>query len=190
LEVYVKDVTCLEPDQDGNQPYEVEFDITGTNNKHVCVFWNDISIGYIYPYLTIPLDMDVDLKIALCDDVQCTQNCDECYKWIHLNKPNCSDPRFGGKKGKGGSPRKKEANTIDFGRLTVIPNPVISNEIIIMSDMKNTEFDIYDSSGKLIKHGNFSGSEYKMTLNLVSGLYFVRYKDMEGKPAFVKMIKL
>ena len=52
--------------------------------------------------------------------------------------------------------------------------------------MKN----IYDSSGKLIKHGNFAGSEYKMTLNLVSGLYFVRYKDMEGKPAFVKMIKL
>jgi len=119
LEVYVKDVTCLEP-QNGIQPYEVELDITGTNNKHVCVFWNDISIGYIYPYLTIPLDMDVDLKIALCDDVQCTQNCDECYKWIHLNKPNCNDPRFGGKKGKGGSPGKEEANTIDFGSLMSI----------------------------------------------------------------------
>jgi len=52
--------------------------------------------------------------------------------------------------------------------------------------MKN----IYDSSGKLIKRGNFAGSEYKMTPDLVPGLYFVRYKDMEGKPAFVKIIKL
>ena len=190
LEVYVKDVTCLEPDPYGNQAYEVELDISGESNKHVCVFWNGISVGYIYPYLTIPFNTDVDLKVALCDDAQCTQNCDNCYKWIHLNKPDCRDSRFGGKKGKRGSKNENTESVVDLDDIKVIPNPVISNEIIIRSSLDVTDFEIYNSSGKIIHKNKFKGDDYRMILDVVPGLYFIRYIDSQGTPAFVKLIKL
>jgi len=192
LEVYTKDVTCLEPDNNGVQGYEVELDITGTNNKHVCIFWNGISVGYIYPYLTIPYSTDVDLKIALCDDAACTQNCDDCYKWIHLSKPNCDDPRFGGKKGEkmilANNVLNKELNEVQ--ELTVIPNPVISDEFILKSNLKYTQFTILDISGKPVKSGEFEGNEYKVSLDIPQGLYFVRYLNDKSKLKCAKLIKL
>ncbi len=43
---------------------------------------------------------------------------------------------------------------------------------------------------QLIKQGNFTGAEYKLSLNIVPDLYFVRYNDGNGQAKFVKMIKL
>jgi len=181
LEVSISSMECIV--YKGVEYFFVGLDISDPPpGKYVCT-----SPGYIYPYVVGPLLGDAQIKVSLCDNPGCTLNCD-CYKWVYAPKPNCNvplpiinDPRFG--------VENKEA-IVDLDDIRVMPNPVISNEIIIRSSMHVTDFEIYDSTGKLINKSKFIGSDYRLTLDIVPGLYFVRYINSQGKSAFVKMIKL
>jgi len=56
--------------------------------------------------------------------------------------------------------------------------------------MDEINFKILNYSGQLMYENVFTGSEYKLSLNIPKGLYFIKYIDSKGNPAFVKMIKL
>jgi len=74
--------------------------------------------------------------------------------------------------------------------LVVYPNPFKSEEVILRSGLDKTTYEILDYSGQLIQKGSFRGREHKFNLDISQGLYFIRYIDSKGNPAFVKMIKL
>jgi len=56
--------------------------------------------------------------------------------------------------------------------------------------MVKTDFEIYNYSGQLIYKNVFTGNEYKMSLNLNPGLYFVKYKNSQGLIKYSKFVKL
>ncbi|MBK8483609.1 MAG: T9SS type A sorting domain-containing protein [Saprospiraceae bacterium] len=49
---------------------------------------------------------------------------------------------------------------------------------------------VLNSSGFIVHRGNFNDQEYKFTLNISSGLYFIRYKNSYNKFTYLKFIKL
>lgn len=92
-------------------------------------------------------------------------------------------------------PRDPEGRTnyneqIIQDELTVIPNPVNSDEFVIKSKLNTTDFEIYNSSGSLIKSLRFEGHEYKMSFNYIQGVYYLKYFDSLGTTRSIKIIKL
>ena len=157
------------------------------------MIYNPIIGSYTIGFFT----SDIYLTVYLCDDgVDCSQNCKDCFKTIYIPKPDCERQKEIERGGKGKKLVFHNNNWInnktheELGKLIIVPNPFTDNTIVLKSNMGTTEFKIYNSSGQLIKAGNFKGNEYKMNLEIPKGLYFIQYKNNIGKPAFVKIIKL
>jgi len=202
LEVYIEDIDCYYSDKEVY--YWVTLDVGGAGmNQHYCysvnggtgssLNYNPYTGSYLIGFFTT----DITLNVYLCDNgVNCNQGCDDCFKTLYIPKPDCitqKEIENGGKGegGKGRNRRKENGNTsIDLGELIVIPNPFSSDEIILRSNLETTNFKIFDTSGQLIQKGDFKGDEHRISLNISQGLYFIRYTNSIGKPAFVKMIKL
>jgi hypothetical protein len=83
-----------------------------------------------------------------------------------------------------------EMTKTDQSDLIIVPNPVIDDKFTIFSQFKETEFEILNAKGIKIKSGNFKGSEFKMNLELSSGLYIVKYFDNISKKGYFKLIKI
>ncbi|MBK7342018.1 MAG: T9SS type A sorting domain-containing protein [Saprospiraceae bacterium] len=68
-------------------------------------------------------------------------------------------------------------------------NPTHSGEIIIYSSLPKTEYEILDVHGKRILLDSFTGKEHRQSLQVPSGLYFLKYRDMIGHGSVLKIIK-
>ncbi|HHH54261.1 MAG TPA: T9SS type A sorting domain-containing protein, partial [Bacteroidetes bacterium] len=183
LEAYVVDVICTP----GSDNFIVQMDISGIGNKQLC---SDPGNYYYYPYYNYYLSADTYIELKLCDyGVPCSTCTSNCYKTIFVPKPDCDYTGWEREENfKSPNSFTNKINTYD--ELTIFPNPVISDEIIISSKLENTDFKIFNTEGKLIEEGSFSGSEFRLKLDEIPGLYLIRYTNSQGKPTFVKMIKL
>ncbi len=182
LEAYVVDVVCL-----NEKSFLVKMDISGIGNKRLC---SDPGYTYYYPYYLYYLNSETNIYLKLCDYGENCNTCEsDCYKIIYVPKPDCDyDPW------KPVMPLKQKTDfnlsNVLYDEIIVYPNPILNNEIIIQSKLDKTEFSIYNTDGKIIKEGVFTGNEYKISFNGISGLYFIKYLNSQGKPAFIKMLKL
>ncbi|HHH53521.1 MAG TPA: T9SS type A sorting domain-containing protein [Bacteroidetes bacterium] len=182
LEAYVVDVICI---NDNN--FLINMDISGIGNKQLC---SDPGYFYYYPYYLYYLYEDTYINLKLCDYGENCNTCQSnCYKTIFVPKPDCDyDPWKTGE-------NLRQSNfsikpDISYDDVDIYPNPVVNNEIIIRSKLEKTHYSIYNTAGNLIKEGTFTDSEYRINFENASGLYFVKYINKEGKPAFKKIIKL
>jgi len=183
LEAYVVDVICI-----GDKNFLINMDISGIGNKQLCS--NPGYSYYYYPYYSYFLDDDTYIYLKLCDYGENCNICQSnCYKTIFVPKPDCIYSGWE-KLENFRSPIAFTNKINSYDELIVYPNPAISDEIIISSKLENTDFKIFNTDGKLIEEGSFSGSEFRLKLDDIPGLYFIRYTSSHGKPAFKKIIKL
>ncbi len=182
LEAYVVDVVCI-----NDQDFLIKMDISGIGNKQLC---SDPGYIYSYPYYFYYLNDETNIYLKLCDYGENCNTCQSnCYKTIYVPKPDCYyDPW------KTVNPLKQfnrfKTNEVSYDEIIIYPNPILNNEIIIQSKLDKTEFSIYNIDGKIIKEGVFTGNEYRFHFDNISGLYFIKYINSQGKPTFVKLIKL
>lgn len=75
---------------------------------------------------------------------------------------------------------------------TLYPNPAISSCFLSAPQVvANTNFELYDHSGRLLKSGNLDESLNEINLtHLPSGLYVVRINEASGKSSSQKLVKL
>ena len=72
----------------------------------------------------------------------------------------------------------------------MIPNPVSNGELILVSEMEKTSFDLIGFNGMLIHSDSFNGVTYRYNMaTLPSGIYFIKYKDPNGYDRYVKFVK-
>ncbi|MFZ1378486.1 MAG: T9SS type A sorting domain-containing protein, partial [Saprospiraceae bacterium] len=64
-----------------------------------------------------------------------------------------------------------------------------SNILNIKSNLVNTDFEIFNSSGKSILKGKLINLETQVLFNQTSGLYFLKYINSEGHISNIKFIK-
>lgn len=174
----VTDVVCDEEDE--VEVFYVDLDVSGAGSGYYCYETFPETYASSNPFG--PFTEDVYLIVYVCPSSECT--CDQtCFKIIYVPKPDCENLEFHSKE-----PSDSGITAID--ELFVVPNPVNNNEIVMRSTMKNTSFELYNSSAKLIHHGSFTGPEYRYRSEISSGLYFVRYQNSDGKYQYIKVIKL
>jgi hypothetical protein len=187
LEVSLKNVSC-----DENSDFYIEVDTSRIGTGNFCV----VSFAYASPGDTTntnysrgsfsnplgPFDEPVYIIFSKCDIYSCY--CDaNCFKVIYFPKPDCDnlDYRF----------KKADVSTLKSEEeLFVIPNPLNTKEMIFISNMKHTSFEFYNSSSKLVCKGSFTGPEYKYSAEVPPGLYIIKYKNLEGKSKYYKLIKI
>ncbi len=183
LEVNVTEVYC---DNENNDSY-IELDISGAES-YLCYKASKtngtlISQGNLSSTILGPFTEDIWLEIKICTTAICTCSVPYCFKVMYVPKPDCDNLEFRSK-----GTNNSETNSVS--ELSIIPNPINGNELILISSMKNTIFEFYNSSSKLIKSGKFSGTEFRLSIEIPAGIYFVRYKNSIGKYRFIKVIKL
>ncbi len=206
LEVHVEDVECIYDERSQQYSgYEILVDINGIDESEqkVCVSytfasdpnqtpiqWGSLSNGL---WTVGPFDSDIYLTFSVCPkNENCPCSSTTCFKTIYIPKPDCvAQKGIENREQKNESEEKNETtNTNGLGELIVIPNPFSSDEVLLRSTMEKTVYSIYDSSGKLIIHDVFKGSDKRIKLNVSQGIYFIKYTDNNGDISFVKMIKL
>lgn len=84
---------------------------------------------------------------------------------IYIPKPDCNNPNFG----EGSTGRSKDKYRDE---ISIIPNPIQSNILNIKSNLVNTDFEIFNSSGTSILKGKLINLETQILFNQTSGLYF------------------
>ncbi|MGB5024111.1 MAG: T9SS type A sorting domain-containing protein [Saprospiraceae bacterium] len=178
LEAYVTEVYCDEENE--VEVFYVDLEVSGAGMDYYC--YETFPDSYTTSNPFGPFTEDVYIIVYVCPSSECT--CDKtCFKIIYVPKPDCDNLEFHSK-----GINDSKIKPID--ELFVVPNPVNDNEIVLRSSMETISFEIYNSSGKLIHHGSFTGPEYKYRSEISPGLYFVRYKNSEGKFKYIKVIKL
>lgn len=119
---------------------------------------------------------DTNVKIYVCGN-------EDCYKWIHIPKLPCGDNEIGVGQGR---PAVFEFNN----GLKVIPNPIQYNMLLIHSDLLELPYEIFNVTGQYILSGKIKDGESNLQFDYPNGLYYIRYKDIEGKDRYYKFIKL
>ena len=128
-----------------------------------------------------PFDEDIYLTIFVCTSSSCT-NC-PCFKTIYVPKPDCNQ---------GGSRQSSGTNDTEirnFDAVSVHPNPARSGEIIIYSRLSKTVYEIFDVHGKRIIADSFTGKEHNQSLSGPPGMYFMKYRGIDGQTSVLKIIK-
>lgn len=183
LEVYITDVYCEEEDSE----YYIELNVSGTGSGYTCYKATNISgtdsvEGRFISNILGPFDEEIWLEIKKCTTIACTCSAPECFKILYVPFPDCENLEFRTK-------RTSKSNLSLPDLLMVLPNPLDRNEILLKSSMNSTKFEIFNSSSALIYKGSFSGDTYRLQLNIPPGVYFVRYKDEEGRQGYIKVIR-
>ena len=106
----------------------------------------------------------------------------DCFKMIYIPKPDCSNPSFR----EGGSSRTKEKYRDE---ISIIPNPIQTNILNIESNLVNTDFEIFNSSGKTVLKGKLNSPGTQIIFNHIAGLYILKYINSKGENTFIKFIK-
>ncbi len=196
LEVNVANIDCYK-DRNGNVEYIVTLDISGEGDKQICYQTRTVASPPLNPNnngqgsisnLTYPIigpfTEDIYLTIYLCDrGVNCTTTvCDECFKTIYIPKPDCIE------RGRGIGKRSVTSNS-SSKELKVVPNPVTIDEFLLISELKETHYSIFDVSGHQLINGNFTGKESKLKVDFPPGTYLIRYSDGNNTPNAIKFLK-
>jgi hypothetical protein len=186
LEVYVEDVPCIK-DENGDVTYYVDLEVKWPPSKHACYKATDINGSPLddgplpSPQQIEPFTEDIYLTLLVCNSSSCT-NC-PCYKTIYVPTPDCNQEEqmpFTG---------TNETQFIHHAAVFVQPNPTNSGEIMIYSSLPRTEYEILDVHGKRIVMGSFMGTEHRQSLLFPPGMYFLKYRDMNGNVSVLKIIK-
>ncbi|MBK6859296.1 MAG: T9SS type A sorting domain-containing protein [Saprospiraceae bacterium] len=183
LEFYITDVNC----EEGNSQFYVELDITG-GSSYLCYKASKATDGSTisqggFSSILGPFTEDIWLDVKICTTAICTCAAPYCYKVIYVPFPDCENLEF----------RSKETSYSGFNsnsELIVLPNPINGNEMILLSSMKFTRFELYNASGKLIHYSSFSGPEYRYNQAIPVGLYFVKYKNSKEEYRIIKIVKM
>lgn len=187
LEVNVVKRTC---DSKGDT-YTVEFDISNVGNHTVCYATNQ-STSTLTPMpasgILGPFSSDVEITFYLCSGSNCTDcNNRDCFKTVKVYKPNCSSGHFDG-----GQPRTNIAESSkELNVLSIIPNPVTSSEIRIISPYSTTFVDVFDYDGKIVETFSFQGNEVSKDISYLNrGVYILRYHAGNKFFKSTKLVKL
>lgn len=184
LEAYVTEIYCDNEDSE----FYVRLNISGAST-YLCYEalrasdGTTHSYGSISSYLLGPFDESIFLVVKICTTSACNCSTPSCFKTINVPFPDCDNLEYRFK-------NSYDSKSIGGGELIVIPNPIIENEIILRSTLEATDFEVLNSYGVIVHRGNFNDREYKITLNMSSGLYFIRYKNCYNKITYLKFIKL
>jgi hypothetical protein len=174
IELFVKEVFCNPLNYTAN----VEI-ISGTNLCYKAISKNT---GLILSQGNWPINgnfgpftEDIFLSVYKCQQP-------DCFKMIYIPKPDCNNPNFG----EGSTGRSKDKYRDE---ISIIPNPIQSNILNIKSNLVNTDFEIFNSSGTSILKGKLINLETQILFNQTSGLYFLKYINNEGHISNIKFIK-
>lgn len=189
LEAYVTDVVCDEEEE--IEVFYTELNLSGGGSGNYCFesfalsdpgnTGNDNYYNGTFSNPLGPFNEDIYIILYLCSSPTCT--CDQtCFEVIYIPKPDCNNLEFHSK--------INNSKIKNSDELFVIPNPVNNHELILQSSMKNTKFELYNSSAELIHYGSFTGPEYRYKVEISSGMYYVKYQNSEGKYKYIKVIKL
>lgn len=186
IEVKVEEVIC---DEEEKGDFFVKLDITSGTSGYIC--YKIVSGGTpttFTPFpgsgLIGPFSSDIILVIALCPTHVCGCTTPSCYKVLYIAQPDCESREE--------EPRKKIVELDQKNvqnELLVTPNPFNTNELILKSKLKWTIFELYNIEGKILLKDNFIGEDYKISINLNSGIYFIKYIDDEGNLKITNAIK-
>ncbi|MBK9108608.1 MAG: T9SS type A sorting domain-containing protein [Saprospiraceae bacterium] len=189
LEVYLKEISCAE---EGTVFY-IELDSTsGSGPGYLCyecfAFGDPGNTGndnyfqgsFANPFG--PFNDDIYITVYKCSTSAC--DCDpSCFKVLYFSAPDCDNLDYRIEK-------KNNSSIKQLTELIIIPNPLSGREFLIRSKLKETIFELYNFSSKLIYSGNFSGPDYTVSIDLAAGLYLIRYTNSEGLNSYVPLIKL
>ncbi|MBK9716900.1 MAG: T9SS type A sorting domain-containing protein [Saprospiraceae bacterium] len=188
LEVYFNKLNCIN-NGGGNYSYTIDLLVSGAgfpcfkalapNNTIIDQGSFNNPLG---PYST-----DVTIIIYSCGGVMnfsCECPNTGCYKVFKIRKPEDCTTR----ESFGGTSSRTKINISN--EVEIQPNPVLSDEFIVKSILPLTEYEIYNSSGVLLSSNVFKGLEHRFNLKLPSGIYLLRYKNLEGEFNVLKFVKL
>lgn len=189
IEAYVQDVKCeIEEEEDVFYAY---LNLAGSGSAYYCYesfaisdpgnTGNDNYYTGSFSDPIGPFTEDVYIIFYLCSSSACT--CDKtCFKILYIPKPECDSLSYRIK----GSGNRIINLSDDF---MVIPNPVYRNEFIIRSNIEGTDFEILSSSGNILQEGKLIKGEQRIKMEIPSGVYFIRFKSMQGIIKYKKVIK-
>ncbi len=180
FEAYIERINCL-----NNGNYSVNFITKGGGFPCFRALGNttDVSGPFVNPLG--PFNEDVTITLLACD-VPFSCACGtgtNCYKIYYVDRPDDCPRDLEGRL------RYSNSESQD-NELIIVPNPVIADEFLLRSNLKVTDFEIYNSTGILIKASRFEGAELRMKFNNAQGVYYIKYKDSVGQIKSVKFIKL
>jgi hypothetical protein len=187
LEVYVEDVPCTK-DESGDITYYVNLKVQWPPSRYACyeakkLDGTSLADGILPLNQQVgPFEEDIYLTIFVCTTSSCTTGC-LCFKTIYVPTPDCN---------LGGSRQFSETSEPEFytkSAVYVQPNPTHSDEIIIYSSLPKTEYEILDVQGRRIVTNSFIGQQQSQTLYVPPGMYFLKYKDLNGHKSVIKIIK-
>lgn len=189
LEVYVMDVPCSKDEYDVIT-YYVNLDVYWPPSKYACFEVRSATSGSLLDDGPLPLNQqigpfeeDIYLTIKVCNS-SCspTASC-PCYKTIYVPTPDCNleESRL--------SSTPSEFDLLTKPRIFVQPNPIHSSEIVILSSMPKTEYEILNVQGKRIVTSSFTGPQHVQTLSVPPGIYLLKYREIDGNTSVVKIIK-
>lgn len=189
LEVYVEDVPCTKDEFDVITFY-VDLEVKWPPSKYACYEVRSVASGNLLddgpmpsPQQVGPFTEDIYIKFKVCNSSSCTSSICPCYKSIYVPTPDCNqeDPiPFTG---------ASETQFIQNADVFVQPNPTHSGEIVIYSNLTRTEYEILDVHGKRIVMDSFIVKEHRQSLQVPPGMYFLKYRDMNGHESVLKIIK-
>jgi len=189
LEVYVEDVPCTK-DENGDITYYVNLEVQWPPSRYACYEARSVANGALLDDGPLPLNQqigpfeeDIYLTIKVCiSSCSSTASC-PCYKTIYVPTPDCN---------LGGSRQFLETIEPEFHAKPAVyvqPNPIHSDEIIIYSSLPKTEYEILDVQGKRIVTNSFIGQQQSQALHVPPGMYFLKYRDMNGESSVLKIMK-
>ncbi|MBK6351865.1 MAG: T9SS type A sorting domain-containing protein [Saprospiraceae bacterium] len=117
---------------------------------------------------------DVEIKLFVCNN-------SDCYELSYITFPDCNNLEF--------RTAKQSIKLKDKSELIVVPNPIISDQIVILSDLLHTELEVFNCAGILLTKFSFKSNQYHFDFNYTSGVYFIRYKNSKGSYSYLKFIK-
>ena len=174
FEVYQLEVICGENVSNNL----VKFFINNPDNLSLCykMAGPSSTLGALLPAsktISVPTGTS---QVVIYD---CTNP--DCYKVIYVTDIGCNeagDTNIGSRTGKS-----------DIYELIIVPNPFSLDEVTIHSTLKKTTYTIFDSLGKMINEGSFDGMNQNIKITGSAGVYHLMYKDANGHPKSVRIIK-
>lgn len=195
LEVVVSKIECSR--QTTNSSYYITLNASNGNSYTMCYTVNDVpgsGNNSAVPYNGIigPFTGDQTIVVFLCPGGVCTLCLEpECYKVIKVYQPDCEEGDFGGVKRISSNEPIINKQVRSENLVKIIPNPVGTNKVSIVSQLAKTTFEIFDSKGQKIWNDSFTGGTYQWEVsNLPSGNYVLQYVDEYQQIQRIQFIKL
>ncbi len=181
VEAYFKKLNCI----NNGSSYSLEIEAKGASSPCYSILDNNgdtIKTG-TYTFPLGPFTSDINLVICTTGSpTSCDCTSSNCYKALKIRQPkDCNRNDFSGIIGN---------DNLNSSELSIIPNPVRSEEFIIRSILSRTSLEIFTTSGLKLYSNSFDDKEFKLNLSLESGIYYLKYKNSEGRFSVIKFLKL